>query len=211
MKIGSDFLREMVGENKKISEEELDTVTQEISSQVDRASGIIKHMRDFARIADTEPSKSDVNKPIRDVFKILGQQLKLREIELELELDDTLPPIMADSNRLEQVFINLVTNARDAMGETMPGTNKLLKITSFLDNGDVVVTVSDTGRGIQKENLDRVFDPFYTTKEVGKGTGLGLSISYGIVKDYGGTIKVESEIDKGTVFELRFPASAKDV
>jgi histidine kinase len=137
--------------------------------------------------------------------------LKLREIELELELDDTLPPIMADSNRLEQVFINLVTNARDAMGETMPGTNKLLKITSFLDNGDVVVTVSDTGRGIQKENLDRVFDPFYTTKEVGKGTGLGLSISYGIVKDYGGTIKVESEIDKGTVFELRFPASAKDV
>ena len=205
MKIGSDFLREMVSKGREISYEDLDTVTQEISGQVDRASDIIKHMRDFSRIADTLPSECDVNKPIRDVFKILGQQLKLREISLALELDEDLPPIMADSNRLEQVFINLVTNARDAMEAKMPGSTKELKIRSFADDGDVVVTVSDTGTGISKDVIDRIFDPFFTTKEVGKGTGLGLSISYGIVQDYGGTIKVESELDKGTTFELRFP------
>jgi PAS domain S-box-containing protein len=207
MKIGSDFLREMASKGKKISDEELNTVTEEISGQVDRASGIIKHMREFARIADTKAEKVDVNKPIRDVFKILGQQLKLREIELELELAENLPLILADSNKLEQVFINLVTNARHAMEEQPSGSARLLKIRSSFDNGDVVVSVSDTGSGIPSDILDRIFDPFFTTKEVGKGTGLGLSISYGIVKDYGGTISVGSEVGKGTTFELRFPAS----
>jgi PAS domain S-box-containing protein len=210
MKIGSDFLREMASEGKKVSEEELDTVTQEISSQVDRASGIINHMRDFSRVADTKADKVDVNTPIRDVFKILGQQLKLREIELELDLDEKLPPVAADKNKLEQVFINLVSNARHAMEEETSGSARLLRIRSFLDNGDVVVTVSDTGIGIPKDIIDRIFEPFFTTKKVGRGTGLGLSISYGIVKDYGGTIRVESEVGKGTTFELRFPASRED-
>jgi len=210
MKIGSDFLREMASTGKKMSDEELDTVTEEISSQVDRASGIIKHMRDFARIADTKAEKVDVNKPIRDVFKILGQQLKLREIKIELDLDENLPPIMADSNKLEQVFINLVTNARHAMEAKTSDSTRLLKLRSFLDEGDVIVTVSDTGNGIPNDIIDRIFDPFFTTKEVGKGTGLGLSISYGIVKDYGGTIRVKSEAGKGTTFELRFPASPED-
>ena len=210
VKIGSDFLREMTSEGTKIRDEELNTVTQEISAQVDRASGIINHMREFARSADIEAVKVDINKPIRDVFKILGEQLRLRQIELELDLDDNLPPIMADSNRLEQVFINLVTNARSAMKDKIPGLTKLLKIRSFIDNGEVVVTVSDNGTGIPKDVINRIFEPFFTTKEVGKGTGLGLSISYGIVKDYGGTIRVESEVGTGATFELRFPASSED-
>jgi C4-dicarboxylate-specific signal transduction histidine kinase len=210
MKIGSDFLREMASKGKKISDEELDTVTEEISSQVDRASGIINHMREFARVADIRTDKVDINKPIADIFTILGEQLRLRQIEVELDLDDDLPPIMADSNKLEQVFINLVTNARHAMEETMSGSTKLLKIRSFTDNGDIVVTVSDTGNGIPKDIIDRIFDPFFTTKEVGKGTGLGLSISYGIVKDFGGTIRVESEVGTGTTFELRFPVAPED-
>ncbi|MCK4729578.1 MAG: PAS domain S-box protein, partial [Desulfobacterales bacterium] len=210
MKIGSDFLREMASKGKKISDEELDTVTEEISSQVDRASGIINHMRDFARVADVKTGKADINKPIVDVFKILGEQLRLRQIEVELDLEDNLPPIMADSNKLEQVLINLVTNARHAMEETMSGSTKLLKIRSFTDNGDIVVTVSDTGNGIPKDIIDRIFDPFFTTKEVGKGTGLGLSISYGIVKDFGGTIRVESEVGTGTTFELRFSVAPED-
>jgi len=210
MKIGSDFLREMASKGKKVTDEELNTVTEEISGQVDRASGIIKHMREFARIADTKAEKVDVNKPIRDVFKILGQQLKLREIELELDLDEKLPPIMADSNKLEQVFINLVTNARHAMEEKSPGSTRLLQIKSSFDNGDVIVSVSDTGSGIPNDIIDRIFDPFFTTKQVGKGTGLGLSISYGIVKDYGGAIRVKSEVGKGTTFELRFPGWPED-
>ena len=210
MKIGSDFLGEMVSTGKQMSEEELTTVSEEISSQVDRAAGIIKHMREFARVSDTKPDKVEINKPIRDVFKILGQQLRLRQIELELDLDDNVPPIMADRNRLEQVFINLVTNARNAMEDKTPGSPRLLRIRSFVDNNDVVVTVSDTGDGIPKDIVDRIFEPFFTTKEVGKGTGLGLSISYGIVKDYGGTIEVESEVGKGTTFELRFPATPRN-
>ena len=210
MKIGSDFLREMASKGKKISDEELDTVTEEISSQVDRASGIINHMREFARVAEVKTHKVGINKPIRDVFKILGEQLRLRQIELELDLEEDLPPIMADSNKLEQVFINLVTNARHAMEEKTSGSTRLLKIRSFIDNGDVMVTVSDTGNGIPKDIIDRIFEPFFTTKKAGEGTGLGLSISYGIVKDYGGTFRVESEVGKGTTFELRFPASPKN-
>lgn len=210
MKVGSDFLRKMVDRGKKVGDEELKTVAQQISSQVDRASGIINHLRDFARVSDIKTQKVDINKPIRDVFKILGQQLRLRQVELELDLDENLPPIMADSNRLEQVFINLVANARNAMEDKTPDSTKLLKIRSFIDNGDVVVTISDTGKGIPKNIIDRIFEPFFTTNEVGKGTGLGLSISYGIVKDYGGSITVESEVGTGTTFELRFPGSPKD-
>jgi PAS domain S-box-containing protein len=209
MKIGSDFLREMA-KGKKMSDEELDMVTEEISTQVDRASGIIKHMREFARVADTRMDKVDVNQPIRNVFKILGEQLRLHQIELELDLDEDLPLIMGDNNRLEQVFINLVTNARHAMEEETSGSTRLLKIRSFIDDGDVVITVSDTGTGIPKDIIDRIFEPFFTTKRLGEGTGLGLSITYGIVKDYGGTIRVESEVGMGTTFELRFPASPED-
>jgi histidine kinase len=210
MKIGSDFLREMVNTGKTISNEDLNTVTEEISAQVVRASVIINHMREFARVADVSAYEVDINEPIRDVFKILGQQLKLRQIEIELDLDEALPPVMADHNKLEQVLINLVINARDAMEDTVSDSTRLLRIRSFTDNGDVVVTISDTGTGIPDDIIDRVFDPFFTTKGVAKGTGLGLSISYGIVKDYGGTIAVESEPDVGTTFELRFPAVAKD-
>ncbi|HDD45141.1 MAG TPA: PAS domain S-box protein [Candidatus Desulfofervidus auxilii] len=208
MKVGSDFLKKMIERGKKISDKDLKTVAQQISSQVDRASQIINHLREFARVSDIEAHEVNINEPIRNVFKILGQQLRLRQIEVELDLDENLPPIMADSNRLEQVFINLVTNARDAI-EEKPSGDKLLKIKSFLDKNDVVVTVSDSGKGIPRNIMDRIFEPFFTTKEIGKGTGLGLSISYAIIRDYGGSITVESEEGVGTTFELRFPACFK--
>jgi C4-dicarboxylate-specific signal transduction histidine kinase len=206
IKIDADFLMKMIKRGKQIEVGELKTVVEEIGTQVDRASAIINHLRDFSRVS-IRTFRVDVNKPIRDVFMVLGQQLKIREIEVQLDLDDNLPPIMADSNKLEQVFLNLVINARDAIEEKGKGGGKV-RIRSFLDNQQVTVTVSDTGKGIPEDIIDKIFEPFFTTKQVGQGTGLGLSISYGIIKDYGGTIEVTSKVGVDTTFELKFPASS---
>jgi len=211
IKVGSDFFLKMIKRGEKIDDEELRIVAQEVNTQVDRASDIINHLRIFARLSETVKGEMDINAPIRDVFKILGQQLKVHQIEVELDLNENLPSVMADHNRLEQVFINLVLNAMDAMDEKekklgKEKIGKVLSIRSYLEDREIVVTVSDTGIGIPEKIMDRLFEPFFTTKQVGKGTGLGLSISYGIVKDYNGAIDVKSEEGIGTTLILRLPA-----
>ena len=209
IQVCADFFLKILKKNKEISRLELTTMADEIKSSVQRAAGIITHMRDFTRQSGVVRGKLNINKPIRDVFKVLGQQLKVHQIELELDLDDKLPSILADHNRMEQVFINLVTNAMDTLDEEgRKGDQewrKFLKIRSFSEGGQVIVTVSDNGAGIPGDIIDKIFEPFFTTKDVGKGTGLGMSISYGIVKDYGGTINVKSKSGRGTTFELKFP------
>jgi C4-dicarboxylate-specific signal transduction histidine kinase len=176
---------------------------------VERATGIIKHVRDFARQSDVVRSKVDINAPIRDVFKVLGHQIKVHQVELALDLCEALPPIMAEHNRLEQVFINLVTNAIDTMDEKAEKAapkkvEKRLRIATFLREGQVTATVADTGMGMSEEVQGKLFEPFYTTKKTGKGTGLGVSISYGIIKDYDGSIDIESALGQGTTFILKF-------
>jgi PAS domain S-box-containing protein len=211
IQIGADFFQNIVRGGGEIPREELAFVSEQIASQVARAVSIINHMREFGRKAEIQREKVDINEPLRAVFALLGEQLKVRGVKLLLDLQDDLPPVFADSNRLEQVFIDLVVNARDAMeegkerleGETFQNT---LKVKTFREDGQVVVTIADTGPGISDDVKEKIFEPFFTTKEVGKGTGLGLSISYGIVKDYDGTIEVESEVDKGTTFKISFPA-----
>jgi histidine kinase len=138
--------------------------------------------------------------------------LEVRGVEIVLDLDERLPKVFADSNRLEQVFIDLVINARDAM-ETKRAkaigsatSNNVLTVRSYREGDQVVVTISDTGIGIPRDIRDKIFEPFFTTKEVGGGTGLGLSISYGIVKDYNGAIEVESVEGRGSTFTVAFPA-----
>jgi len=213
IQVCADYFLKMVKRGEKIGRMELNTMADEIRSNVQRAAGIIKHMRDFARQSEVVKNRLDINDPIRDVFKILGQQLRVHRIEPDLDLDDTLPPVLADHNRLEQVFINLVTNAMDALDNKDKVMNRewkrVLGIKSFSEDGKVVVTVSDNGTGIPKEIIDKIFDPFFTTKEIGKGTGLGMSISYGIVRDFGGAIEVKSEVGKGTTFTLRFPGAVQ--
>ncbi|MBW2630974.1 MAG: PAS domain S-box protein [Deltaproteobacteria bacterium] len=209
IQVCADFFLKMLRKDKEISKLELTTVADEIRSNVQRAAGVINHMRDFARQSEAVGGELNINKPIRDVFKVLGQQLRVHQIEIGLDLDDNLPPILADHNRMEQIFINLVTNAMDTLDEKgRTGDQewkKILKIRSFSEDGQVVVTVSDNGAGIPEDIIDRIFEPFFTTKDIGKGTGLGMSISYGIVKDYGGTINVRSKLGEGTTFELKFP------
>jgi len=210
IQICADFFLKMLRKGKPIKDDDLKIMANDIVANVERAAGVIKHVRDFARQSEVVRSKVDVNDPIRDVFKVLGNQIKVHQIELELDLAPDIPPIMAEHNRLEQVFINLVTNAIDAMDEKagrpdVIDPEKRLKITSFTENGMVVVTVSDTGVGMPEEVKNQIFEPFFTTKKIGKGTGLGVSISYGIVKDYDGTIEIESQVGKGATFKLSFP------
>ena len=212
IRIGSDYFRKMVERGERPAPKVVATVSRQIVAQVDRAAGIINHLREFGRKSDLdELGTVNVNKPIRDVFTLRGQQLKLKQIEVKLDLQEDLPAIRGVSNRLEQVFINLAMNSQDAMEEKQASAyqvdeRSVLRIRSFAEKGRVVVSIADTGIGMPEYVKERIFEPFFITKEVGKGTGLGLSIGYGIVKDYGGTIEVESEVGRGTTFTLTFPA-----
>jgi C4-dicarboxylate-specific signal transduction histidine kinase len=209
IKLGSEFLQKIIELEGSVPEEELREVAADMSKEVDRATAIINHLRQFGRKSTISKQKVDVNVPARGVFSVLGQQLKVNNIKVVLELEDDLPPILADENRLEQVFINLVINARDAMlkrkEEDPKADPMVLTVRSFLESDRVAVTVGDTGTGIPVAAQGRVFEPFYTTKEVGKGTGLGLSISYGIIRDFEGTIEFETEENVGTTFKVSFP------
>ena len=217
IQVCADFFLKMLKRGQPISEADLNAMANDIVANVARAAGVIKHVRDFARQSDVIRSKVNINDPIQDVFKVLGHQIKNHEIETELRLSEDLPLIMAEHNRLEQVFINLVTNAIDAMDEKVdraerdggPRPEKRLTIASYAENANVVVKVTDTGVGMTKEVVHKIFEPFFTTKKTGKGTGLGISISYGIVKDYEGTIEIESEVGQGTTFKLSFPTHVK--
>jgi PAS domain S-box-containing protein len=214
IRIGSDFLKKMVDRGESIAPEVLAKVALEMGAQVERAANIINHLREFGRKSDLDELETvNINKPIRDVFTVLGQQLKLRQIRVDLELDADLPRINGVSNRLEQVFINLVMNARDSIEAKRESGGYLeeegvLAIRSYQEEGNVVAVVRDNGNGMPGSVMEKIFEPFFTTKEVGRGTGLGLSISYGIVKDYGGTIEVESEVGSGTTFKVIFPVTA---
>ncbi len=205
IRVGADFFAKTIKRGQKISEEQLLKVSRNISEQVDRATNIINHLREFGRKSELEVYPVDLNEPIRDVFTILGQQLRLRNIEVSLRLDEPLPKILADKNRLEQIFLNLVTNARDAMEAKGPEAIKKLTITTYQERERVVALVADTGTGMLKEVPEKIFEPFFTTKEVGKGTGLGLSITYGLVKDFRGDINVKLTSHIGTIFRISFP------
>ncbi len=210
IKTASSFLKKKIINKEKISEAILETLASEIDAQVNRATRIINHMREFGRKADVKKSPTRVNEVLKNALEFFNQQLKVRGIEVIEDLDPDLPCIYADANRLEQVFINLLINARDAVEEKwekLAGNEneKKIKIRTFTKHGNVVVEVEDTGTGIPPSVLNRVFEPFFTTKKVGKGTGLGLSISYGIVQDYGGKINVETEEGKGSKFIIMFP------
>jgi len=208
-------MKRKVQKGEKIKDEILQTLSEEIDSHVDRAAKIINHMREFGRKSDVKKEKVHVNDSLKRALEIFSQQLKLREIEVVEELEEDLPPIMADSNRLEQVFINLLINARDTIEEKWEKSgsgveDKKIFLKTRHENGMITIEVKDTGTGISKNILDKIYEPFFTTKEVGKGTGMGLSISYGIVQDYGGFIKVETEEGVGSDFIIKFPIPDED-
>ncbi|WP_449243454.1 ATP-binding protein [Desulfovibrio sp.] len=213
IKMGSEFFLLMAERDLEVSREQFAEVAREISLQVDRAAEIIQTLRSFGRKAELARETLDPNVPVRAVLGLVGRQFELDSVRFELDLADDLPPIMAQNNRLQQVFFNLVTNARDAVNERAAAEGasfrKMLRLSSRLDGNRVVIAVEDNGPGIPEDFRDKIFEPFFTTKEAGQGMGLGLAISYGIVRDYGGDIRIQARPGGGTVFCVSFPARAE--
>jgi C4-dicarboxylate-specific signal transduction histidine kinase len=171
-------------------------------AQVRKATQIISHLRTFGRAARVSIELVDVDDVIERSLLLMHEQLRLRGIEVELELCPDELLVLANPIQLEQVFINLLTNARDALADSR---RKTIRIASSRDEERIRIAFSDTGPGILRELQQRIFDPFFTTKEVGTGTGLGLSITYSILKEYGGEISVTSQPGKGTTFVIELP------
>lgn len=211
IKMGSEFLALMQEENMEVPKAHFLEVVREISTQVDRAAEIINTLRAFGRKSDLIEERVDLNQPVNAVLSMLRRQFELDNIRFDLDLAEGLPPVLAHSNRLQQVIFNLVANARDAINEcsSAQDTDKARRIAirSGTESRVVYIEVEDTGCGIDEEAQHKIFEPFFTTKETGQGMGLGLAITYGIVRDYGGDIRINSEPGKGTVFRMQFPAA----
>jgi histidine kinase len=210
IKTASNFFTRKISKNEKIDEETFLTLSKKIGKNVDRATKIIDHMREFGRKSDVTLEKVQVNHVLNRAHEVLAQQLKLRGIEVIYDIQEDLPEIMAEPIRLEQVFINLLVNARDAIEEKLETTgNKDSKekiiLRTHADEATVTIEVIDTGTGIPDAILEKIFEPFFTTKKVGKGTGIGLSISYGIIQDCGGRIRAISPNEGGACFVITFP------
>lgn len=168
-----------------------------------RCKKIIDNLLTFARWKRPEKKYEDVNKIVAQSLELRAYQLRMDNIEVELDLDDAIPPTMLDENQIHQVFLNLLNNARDAVLEK--GRGGSIKISTTYYSGKIVVKFEDSGVGMTQETANRIFDPFFTTKGVGRGTGLGLSISYGIVNEHGGNIYASSSPGEGTTFVVELP------
>lgn len=211
IKMGSDFLGMMVEQNREIPPVNLREVVTEMSAQVDRAAEIINTLRAFGRKAELVTERLMINKPIQAVFTLVVRQFELDDIRMDLRLSESISPIMAHDNRLQQVFFNLANNARDAITEKkgrLPDSQTgKVTIRTYQDGDWVVAEVEDDGIGIADGVRDKVFEPFFSTKDSSIDMGLGLAITYGIVKDYGGGIELISQEGMGALFRLRFPAA----
>ncbi|GBE39601.1 sensor protein FixL [bacterium BMS3Bbin08] len=180
---------------------------EKIVEQADRMDRIIQHVRFFARKSDFEIKEQDVNSPIEDALSLLSEQLRVHNIRVQKSLVSGLPKIMGDQNQLEQVFLNLITNARDAIDSRENGDGGVITLRSALskDREHVEVICQDTGCGISEHDFEHIYNPFFTTKSPDGGMGLGLSIVYRIIEDHRGSIKAESRKGEGTTFKITLP------
>jgi C4-dicarboxylate-specific signal transduction histidine kinase len=194
----------------RLGEIETDLVVGELEKameQVRKATQIISHLRTFGRAARVSVELVDIDDVIERALLLMQEQFRLRGIEVELELSPDELLVLANPIQLEQVFINLLTNARDALEDS---DRKTVKIASDHDEERITITFSDSGPGIPAELQQRIFDPFFTTKQVGTGTGLGLSITYSILKEHGGEISVTSPRGGGATFRVELPLAHEE-
>ena len=177
---------------------------QKIVVQANRSRDIIRGLLDFSRQRKPDKTLCNINNLLQESISFLENQALMQNIQISTQIDEGLPSIVIDPSQVQRVFINMIVNAAEAMN----GSGQLTMTTKQdKDRGCIEITFSDTGMGIQEENLEKIFDPFFTTKDTGHGVGLGLAISYGIIKEHGGTISVESEVGRGTTFIIRIPVA----
>jgi two-component system NtrC family sensor kinase len=184
---------------------ELDSHLQKVERNVERMNVIIRHFVEFARGSQPAKGPTKLHEVVEKSFILISEQLRLKNIRVETRL---CPEVMAqvDPARIEQVLINLLSNARDAISEAHgEAGGTILVCLRGLSESELEIEVSDNGIGVPEEIKSKIFNPFFTTKEVGKGTGLGLSISHSIVQDHGGTIACVSEPGRGASFYIRLP------
>jgi two-component system NtrC family sensor kinase len=201
------WIDDLLGEGDPCSGQNLEEITRavgQIRTQGDRCKEITYKLLSFARKTDPTIREVELNEIVDEVIGLTSQKTRYANVHIATELSPDIPTIQASPSELQQVLLNLVNNAIDAI-ERPGGT---VTVTTRQDGDEVVLYVSDTGKGIPEANLARIFDPFFTTKPVGQGTGLGLSICYGIVEKMGGRMTVESEIEKGTTFSVFLPREA---
>ena len=175
-------------------------ILEKIEKQTFRAAEIVSGLLNFSRLSSSEFKDVDINRLIDESLALLNHQLQLNNIKVESRYDPSLPPVYGNMGKLQQVFVNLFLNARDAM----PSGGEIA-VQTGMNESMVTVDISDTGMGIAEENIRRIFDPFFTTKSIGKGTGLGLAVTYGIIQEHGGGIFVDSSSGKGTHFTVKLP------
>ena len=176
-----------------------------VKSQVTRISKIIRDLVDFSRPSDFELQRVDINECLKEAVEITKVGTKSKDIEYNVKLSDELPSLPLVADQLEQVFVNILLNAFDAINEVKEEREKRITIESSLSEDEAIITFTDTGSGISEENLNKIFEPFFTTKLQGRGTGLGLWVSYGIIKSFQGNIEVKSKIGQGTTFTIKLP------
>ncbi len=185
----------------------LEEKLEKVENQIERASAIIDHMRIFGRKSETSPVPLNPNAMIEAALGLIGEQLRLSDINVQVDAPETCLPFNGYQVQIEQVLLNILGNAQDELRD-VEGKKEIF-ITVRQNAGLITIQIEDTGRGIPEDVLPRVFEPFFTTKEIGAGTGLGLSISYGIITDMGGVIEA-SNTDKGARFTITLPASSEE-
>ena len=178
-----------------------------IMREAERMSRIVQNLLSFARAGDSDKTLTSINSAIGSALELRQYHLMVSNIAVETRLDDTLPRTKADPHKIQQVVLNLIGNAEQAMLKVKNGGHLIVETKRVGD--DIVLTVSDDGPGIAKETIEHIFDPFYTTKSAGDGTGLGLAISDTIIREHQGSIQVESELGLGTTFTVIIPITGE--
>jgi len=211
--IATQFRKLIARDN--LTQKEIESGLKDIEISVKRMSKIIRHIRTFARQDKLKFILVNVNETINSALNLLGEQLRMHEIKVIKKLSSYIPQINGEPYQLEQVWINIITNARDALDQKKEQTSdyrKKITIYSIYNNESKIVEIiyKDNGMGMSEQVREKAFEPFFTTKEVGKATGLGLSISYGIIKKHKGNIEIKSQQNKGTTLKVYLPAGNND-